>query len=195
MFIILVSLYFVKGKSYEHSLIIYWTALVHHKKFPLYFIIKHLSSLKKRKCQEVAILARSLQCGKRSDFTAFPYVCLQVRCSSGAATWTTLTRSSSTSFPATTATSSTTMPAPGTTGTAASSGSSSIVPISSGSCWRWSPSSPSPGVSVSGSGKTCWPLAPPTRGSRCRKGDCPRGSEIYAEASLVIHFEICDWMF
>ena len=28
MFIILVSLYFVKGKSYEHSLIIYWTALV-----------------------------------------------------------------------------------------------------------------------------------------------------------------------
>jgi len=28
MFIILVSLYFVKGKSYEHSLIIYWTPLV-----------------------------------------------------------------------------------------------------------------------------------------------------------------------
>jgi len=28
MFIIFVSLYFVKGKSYEHSLIIYWTALV-----------------------------------------------------------------------------------------------------------------------------------------------------------------------
>jgi len=28
MFIILVSLYFVKDKSYEHSLIIYWTALV-----------------------------------------------------------------------------------------------------------------------------------------------------------------------
>ena len=29
MLIILVSLYFVKGKSYEHSLIIYWTALVY----------------------------------------------------------------------------------------------------------------------------------------------------------------------
>jgi len=29
MVIILVSLYFVKGKSYEHSLIIYWTALVY----------------------------------------------------------------------------------------------------------------------------------------------------------------------
>ena len=28
MFIILVCLYFVKNKSYEHSLIIYWTALV-----------------------------------------------------------------------------------------------------------------------------------------------------------------------
>jgi len=28
MFLILVSLYFVRGKSYEHSLIIYWTALV-----------------------------------------------------------------------------------------------------------------------------------------------------------------------
>ena len=28
MFILLVSLYFVKGKSYEYSLIIYWTALV-----------------------------------------------------------------------------------------------------------------------------------------------------------------------
>jgi len=28
MFIIIVSLYFVKGKSYEHSLIIYWTSLV-----------------------------------------------------------------------------------------------------------------------------------------------------------------------
>ena len=29
MFIILVCLYFVKSKSYEHSLIIYWTALVY----------------------------------------------------------------------------------------------------------------------------------------------------------------------
>jgi len=29
LFIILVSLYFVKCKSYEHSLIIYWTALVY----------------------------------------------------------------------------------------------------------------------------------------------------------------------
>jgi len=29
MFIILVSLYFVKDKSNEHSLILYWTALVY----------------------------------------------------------------------------------------------------------------------------------------------------------------------
>jgi len=36
MFIIFVSLYFVKGKSYEHSLIIYWTAL----KYIYYIVIK-----------------------------------------------------------------------------------------------------------------------------------------------------------
>jgi len=40
MFIVLLSLYFVKGKSYEHSLIIYWTALVlfYSPHFYLYFL-------------------------------------------------------------------------------------------------------------------------------------------------------------
>ena len=43
MFIILVSLYFVKGKCYEHSLIIYWTALV--DMFKLKLCIKWFSNI------------------------------------------------------------------------------------------------------------------------------------------------------
>jgi len=55
MFLILVSVYNVKRKSYQHSLIIYWTALVFpvkcYRKTSLHFLVvlKHFSSLECRR--------------------------------------------------------------------------------------------------------------------------------------------------